>query len=239
MTWQTFYARWGNVFGLKAPGYGVQGHRGSDVVGVAAGAVIPAYRSGVVRKVQYSSYLGTVVAVEADADGLFDGYCHARDGVLVTVGQRVGPGTGLGYVAGWGDRHGSSWDGEHVHLTRSPTLEGVFSGVVFDPRPTVLAAIAAPAPSAPASVGATTINASGDDDMAAIQIILEIDKPVGSQRYGVIGGEQGFSHIETKNGVDGMVQVNALLVGIGQTHAQHVRGVNGAEFDAIATALTR
>ncbi|TFC30119.1 hypothetical protein E3O55_08530 [Cryobacterium sp. MDB1-18-2] len=152
MAWQNFYSHWGNAFGLKATGYGQNGHRGSDVTGVTAGDVIPAYRSGVVRKVQFSSFLGTVIVIEADADGKFDGYCHARDGALVTVGQRVAAGSGLGRVAGYGDRHGTSWDGVHCHLTRADTLEGVFSGTVYDPRPTVLAAIAASLNSASSSV---------------------------------------------------------------------------------------
>lgn len=241
MSWQDFYAHWGNTFGITGPFYGPQGHRGSDVTSVSDGEIIPAYRAGVVVKVQYSSYLGTVVVVQADADGFFDGYCHAREYTLVKVGDRVAPGRGLGYVAGFGDRHGSSWDAPHCHLTRSDHVEGVFSGTVLDPRPTVLAAVAASLSSAPASAGPSTpitLPPGGIDDMAAVQIIQELNVPDGTARFGMFPTPAGFTHIQSKAGIDGMVQVNALCVGMGLTPTQAIRGVNSAEFDAIAAAFS-
>jgi len=241
MAWQDFYAHWGNAFGITGPFYGPQGHRGSDVTQVAAGTVIPAYRAGTVAKVQYSTFLGTEISVHADADGKFDGYCHARDGALVKVGDRVAAGTGLGYVAGFGDRHGSSWDAPHCHLTRSDDVEGVFSGPVFDPRPTVLAAVAASqAPAAPASTGGTTpITSLTEEDDMAVNIILDLG-PEHRGRMGVYPVKNGFSLMGSTEEVEAFLRAEDVtgVATVEDLTAKHVRGVSSRGFDLIAARMS-
>lgn len=227
MNWRAFYSHWGNVFGLKGQGYSAQGHRGTDVTNVPRGTGVPAYRSGVITKVERSQYLGRVVCIDADADEYYDGYAHLQDRVNVSVGQHVNAGDIIGYIAGAQDSPGISWDGSHLHTTRGKSNESIYAGPVYDPKPIIIAAITASV----AANGQTPLTI-GDEDMA-IQIIKEINpKPGQYKRYGVMGSKSGFTHIGS------MDQVNALLVGIGKSELEAVRGVSPAEFDLIAQVLT-
>ena len=63
---QAFYAegQWVTRFGVTGPYYGPAGHRGLDVA-ASSGQAIPALRSGIVRRIQYSSIVGHTVAVES------------------------------------------------------------------------------------------------------------------------------------------------------------------------------
>lgn len=135
MAWIDFYApaRWGNRFGIKGPHYGPQGHRGHDIK-AGAGSAVPALRAGTVVVSQYSSVLGYVVVVHVRASQ-YDGYAHVTK--PVPVGTKVVAGSRIGYVAGWNDKHGSAWDGPHLHMTNGPTATSVFSGTVRDPAPII------------------------------------------------------------------------------------------------------
>ncbi|MCY1045652.1 GH25 family lysozyme [Corallococcus sp. bb12-1] len=133
---QAFYgeSRWGTRFGVTGPYYGPAGHRGLDLY-ASAGQAIPALRSGVVRRVQYSSVVGHTVAVES-APGDFTGYAHVIR-TRFAVGDTVQQGDILAYVAGSGDDHGSAWTGPHLHMTRGSTDRCAFGESVSDPAPLI------------------------------------------------------------------------------------------------------
>jgi murein DD-endopeptidase MepM/ murein hydrolase activator NlpD len=116
-------------------------HRGVDFP-QPAGALIRAVADGTVALVEHSSELGWVTVVKhsrtiPDAvkgrKPVFSGYCHQDSprsgiapGVTVRLGQVVG-------AVGRQGRNGSAAQGEHLHLTMSHELRGVFAGEVFDP----------------------------------------------------------------------------------------------------------
>lgn len=157
----TCYAREGNVFGYKDPEYyGPDGHRGQDYK-ASVGDTIVTYEAGTVRKVQYSKYIGLVVVIEADSDHAFEGWAHTRN-VKVAVGQYLPAGSAIAEVAGANDRPGSTWGGGHIHTTRGPSVESIFNGIVWDPRPKINLAKS----SGTASVGSGTPITTGDNDMA-------------------------------------------------------------------------
>ena len=133
---QSFYAesRWGNRFGVTGPYYGPAGHRGLDIA-ASAGQAIPALRSGIVRRVQYSSIVGHTIAVES-APGDFSGYAHVIR-TRVAVGDSVQQGDIIAYAAGHGEDHGSAWSGPHLHMTRGSTDRCAFGENVSDPAPLI------------------------------------------------------------------------------------------------------
>lgn len=135
----TTYAREGNAFALKDPRfYGPNGHRGQDYY-AAEGSPITSYESGVIRKIQFSTYLGWCIVLESDIDGAFHGWAHTY-APKVKVGQWVPANMTLGLVAGRNNQPGSTWDGAHIHTTRGPSVESIFNGTVWDPRPHINAA---------------------------------------------------------------------------------------------------
>ena len=166
MAWQSIYQQPGNAFGIKDPRfYGPQGHRGKDYVN-AAGTWVFAYAAGVVTKVQRSSYIGLCVVVRLD-NGQYAGWAHLR-GVVVSVGDRVGPGTHIAEVAGASDSPGSTWAGAHIHTTLGPSNESIFEGTVYDPAPGIASAIAGGGAAPAGGNKTTTGNTIGkrDPDMA-------------------------------------------------------------------------
>lgn len=139
MSIQTTYAREGNAFGLKDPRfYGPNGHRGQDY-NAAAGSEIVAYESGTIVKIQFSTYIGWCIVMRSDVDGAFLGWAHTYS-AKVAVNQRVSAGKVLGLVAGNNNQPGSTWAGAHIHTTRGPSVESIFNGTVWDPRPHINAA---------------------------------------------------------------------------------------------------
>lgn len=143
MTAQTFYQsmHYGNRFGIKAPIYGPQGHRGQDFNGMPIGTDIPAWCSGVVAENYYSNALGNVISIMRP-DGLRAGYCHMENrsplntGEIVTFEQPIGQ---LGAT-------GTAALGPHLHAT----LGGNPSyGAVQDPLPYIVNALTAAANVAP------------------------------------------------------------------------------------------
>jgi GH25 family lysozyme M1 (1,4-beta-N-acetylmuramidase)/lysozyme family protein len=132
----TFYAegQWRNRFGITGPYYGPAGHRGLDIA-ASAGQAIPALRSGIVRRVQYSSIVGHTIAIES-APGDFSGYDHVIR-TRVAVGDYVRQGDIIAYAAGYGDDHGSAWSGPHLHMTRGSTDRCAFGENVIDPAPLI------------------------------------------------------------------------------------------------------
>lgn len=129
--------RWRNRFGVKGRHYGPAGHRGHDIAAVA-GTPVPVLRPGSVVLVGKSSILGWYVVVEV-AQRVFDGYCH----VVPTVNRGEWVTGTVGRVAGWGDYHGSAWEGPHLHMTTGPTTTSVHTGIVYDPAPIITAQLTA------------------------------------------------------------------------------------------------
>jgi hypothetical protein len=135
MSWQSYYQNIGNRFGVMGPDYGPAGHHGQDFPN-PAGTPTPAYESGVIALVEFSTYLGTVISVKMK-DGLYAGYAHQQRNPPVKVGQSVTAGQTIGLTAGASDSPGTSWHGSHLHTTLGPTATSVFGIATIDPLPRV------------------------------------------------------------------------------------------------------
>lgn len=152
----SFYAssRVTGNFGDGGDFYGNAGHRGMDFAvnnTSSSRTPIPALRSGVVGRVDYSRYVGHNVSIESAA-GDWSGYCHLIN-IIVSRGQSVQQGQIIGYAAGYGDDHGSSWSGPHLHLTRGTNVECVYGVSVSDPRPLVNSVLGGSNPGSPGGGG--------------------------------------------------------------------------------------
>ena len=99
-------------------------HRGVDGPPEFAIAVTDA----VVVMNKWSTALGNVIVIQ-DEKGTFWGYSHLRNAPALAIGKKVVAGEKLGVVG----NTGTASHGRHLHLTCSNTLEGIFSGKVFDP----------------------------------------------------------------------------------------------------------
>lgn len=115
-------------------------HRGLDFA-QPAGAVIHAAADGTVALLEHSGDLGWVTVLRhtrtaADrlrrAQPVFTGYAHQEAEPQLRVGMSVPLGYPIGHVGRQG-RSGTAATGEHLHLTMSHELRGVFAGEVFDP----------------------------------------------------------------------------------------------------------
>ena len=104
-------------------------HRGTDWA-VPVGTPIPAVSKGTVKQIQYSSVLGwelTQTVYGKDKRTLYVSYCHMDNKPTVKVGDKLK----MGDTIGLSGNEGLS-SGPHVHVTLSPTVKGVFYGVVYD-----------------------------------------------------------------------------------------------------------
>lgn len=115
MGYQDQYATVSTPFGEAGPYYDALGHRGADY-SASAGEPIYSYSNFVCEYVGSSGALGGVLGLRIP-DG-YAGWAHIVP--AVAVGDSGGPGTVIGYAAGWNDDHGSSWTGPHIHTTFSP-----------------------------------------------------------------------------------------------------------------------
>lgn len=154
MVWQDAYRTVTTVFGAGGQFYDGAGHRGTDYAR-GAGQTVPAYEPGVIGYVALSTAgLGGVVGMKLDAGG-YAGWAHL-DPVLVSVGQRVKAGDTVGCAAGPGQRHGSLWDGAHIHTTLSPdSSANAALGIrpLLDPAPRIAAALTGTAGLDPSLIG--------------------------------------------------------------------------------------
>lgn len=135
------------------------GHGGTDYYGPRGGKVL-AYSDGVIGYVGTTGWGGGVVGMKMDS-GEYAGWAHL-DPVTVSVGQRVKPGDTVGYIAGYGQNHGSQWDGPHIHTTRS-AKSSIAAALgyrpLIDPAPGIAAAIT------------PTIGTPGEADMKLIKVV--------------------------------------------------------------------
>lgn len=133
-----FYARarWGSRWAVVDK-FHPSPHKGLDLV-QPAGTVIPVLRSGRVVARGYSSAVGNYVTVQVAAND-FDTYTHLVNGAPVGA-ELTATVDGVGHVAGYNDKHGSSWTGPHTHLCRSTTVRGwaVWGPANLNPEPLVL-----------------------------------------------------------------------------------------------------
>jgi hypothetical protein len=177
---RSFYARarWGNLWHIKGPLYGPDGHRGHDLK-AAARQDVPALRAGTVEYVGRSSVLGPVVVIKVGNED-YDGYAHLY-GVDVKVGDKVSQGEVIAQTAGVKDDHGSAWLGPHLHITNGAYPGSVYSGATRNPAnvigpivdaPVIVpAAVTKPAPApAPATASPAPTTKKRDHDMYLLRI---------------------------------------------------------------------
>lgn len=130
-------------------------HIGQDIGGGSWYATVPALRPGKVVRSGRSSVIGGYVVVQADEDGLFDGYAHLNTSPnnRPGVGERVGRGSPIGKLArsvwsGAGDDYtGSGSTGPHLHFTVSYKVDNSWNpqrGYDLDPRPFIRTALRGP-----------------------------------------------------------------------------------------------
>jgi hypothetical protein len=158
MAWQEAYAVEGtdwNVHDAAHP----NGHRGADWK-LGAGKVVPAFQKMRVHASNlFSPILGyclTAQLIGGQYDGWYVGFAHLRGGTrpnnndilqpggqigLVATGTSVRPVPSRTLVTATPDYSGTSWDGPHIHMTLSKTIDGIFIGPTIDPRPIVYAGI--------------------------------------------------------------------------------------------------
>lgn len=132
----TCYGTLVTPFGVKGIFYDpIVGHRGADYRR-SAGQPVLAYEAGVIDVRSRNSGLGGVVGMTLDAGG-GAGWAHIVNGP--PVGTRVRRGDVVGYVAGWGDDHGTLWDGPHIHTTRANSAWSAAFGIppLYDPAPVI------------------------------------------------------------------------------------------------------
>lgn len=106
-----------------------QPHRGTDW-GVKRGTPIPAIADGTVQLVQFSKILGWVLVQSVrgnDGKVMYVGYCHMDTEPTLKVKDKLKMGQEIGKIGNTGMS-----SGPHLHATLSPTVKGVFSGVVID-----------------------------------------------------------------------------------------------------------
>lgn len=124
----------GSTLDRKSP------HRGVDFP-APGGTPFRAVADGTVALIEYSAALGWVTVLRhtrSPADVLrrrkpvYSGYAHQDVHAALSTGDRVKRGDVIGRV-GFRGHNGSSASGEHLHLTMSHELRGVFAGEVFDP----------------------------------------------------------------------------------------------------------
>lgn len=134
--WRDFYtaARRGNLFGIRGPFYGPQGHRGLDFA-AAPHEPIPSFVEAKCVYNGHSSVLGNYTVLRRGL--VFYGWAHLLIGTRPDVGATVSIGESIGKAATLGDDHGSAWSGAHCHTTRGLTLLHIVSGRVLDPWPTI------------------------------------------------------------------------------------------------------
>lgn len=116
----------------RGTGFGVidaahpNGHRGSDYNGAPTGSPLKAVSRGKIVLTVYSKVLGHVVVLKTGI--WFWGYCHMLEATPLKPGTIVECGDTIGKLG----NSGTASSGPHLHLTRSLTKLGVFSGKVFD-----------------------------------------------------------------------------------------------------------
>lgn len=106
-----------------------QPHRGTDW-GVKRGTPIPAISDGTVMLVDFSKILGWVLVQSVkgnDGKVMYVGYCHMDTEPTLKVKDKLKMGQEIGKIGNTGMS-----SGPHLHATLSPTVKGVFSGVVVD-----------------------------------------------------------------------------------------------------------
>lgn len=81
---------------------------------------IPAIHTGTVEMSGYSSALGHFIVVKHNSARVYITYMHLVSGA--TKGAHVTKGQHIGYIAGYGDAHGSQWTGPHLALHRGKSL---------------------------------------------------------------------------------------------------------------------
>lgn len=236
-----FYARsrWGNLWHIKGPLYGPDGHRGHDIK-TGAREAVPALRSGVVEYVGESTILGPVVVIKVNAT-TYDGYAHLY-GVTVEQGDIVSAGDYFARTAGYGDFHGSAWLGPHLHITDGAYAGSVYSGATRNPAIVINAILtsavvtpaAAPKPAvAVAKANATTNTTPLEEEEMPYELYRTVG-PGAKGRIGVAGGKSGFVWLGDP------LEVEALIVGKGgDPKTFKFREVNEAQFERMLTALTR
>lgn len=124
----------GSTAGRNSP------HRGADYRRSAGQAVVAYEACTVVDSDLKSQYLGYSLTAQRHRDGMFIGWSHLVVGTRPGNGTVLQPGDQVGLVAGFGDYHGSSWTGPHIHTTEGPTPGHIYSGTVTDPAPDIAAA---------------------------------------------------------------------------------------------------
>lgn len=161
MAWQDAYAVEGTDFNVVDWAH-PNGHRGADWK-LAGGSVVPAFQKMRVHASNlFSSILGyclTAQLIGGKWDGLYVGFAHLRGGTRPNNNDILYPGDQIGLVATGStvrpvkketlstagiNYSGTSWDGPHIHMTLSKTIDGIFIGAIptiQDPRPAVYAAI--------------------------------------------------------------------------------------------------
>lgn len=128
----------GSTFGSKDE-FHPNPHRGTDFNGLPAGTPLKAICDGMKvvlnKSLAESKVLGNVIVLQVG--NKFWGYCHLQKPSGLKVGAIVDSGTIVGRLG----NTGSASTGAHLHFTLSDTVEGVFSGNVFDGYEFLVAAI--------------------------------------------------------------------------------------------------
>lgn len=131
-----FYANVGDRFGVIGPSR-KNPHRGVDFPW-AGGTPIPSWCRGVVVGNYWDSAIGWVLVIRTGIG--WEGFCHLLAQSPLEVGTVVDLDDYLGDVG----NTGSASRGDHLHATHSTTSSRPEAGLVLDPLPHIVAALAAP-----------------------------------------------------------------------------------------------
>jgi hypothetical protein len=201
MTLRSYYdpaTRWGRDFGYRDQIYTLGYHRGQDIRrtdptgSYSVVTDIVSLSDGVVSHIFKQPKTGWEVVVDTGRHrGRYEIHGHAMD--FVSQGTPITAGVDrIARNAGWGEFTGSSWGGPHDHFVISdhPDAGHNTRRHVYDPRPFILAALAAPAgkPSKPIDnptrkrrkqmSTAAVIHTIGDDDKVRKGAIVDYDAGV-------------------------------------------------------------
>lgn len=177
MALKDFYAKakWRNRWHVKGPHYSTAGHQGFDIA-ADANAEVPLLRGGHCVAILRSAFLGDYYVIQVGRDD-FDGYAHQKD-IGLELGKEYFAGFIASRIAGANDFHGSSWAGEHLHLTNGPSIKSITNGNTRDPEPLIAAAISELSIT-PAVSGTTSPLVEGAPDMSA-DIVVRISTGEGT-----------------------------------------------------------
>lgn len=109
--------------------YGLPGHDGVDLAGVAQGTPIASMAAGIVSRIDYDDGYGNFVMLAHDQLGAYTVYCHASE-ILVVIGASVSAGEAVALVGSTGNS-----SAPHLHLeVREMNADGSYRDGAPMPR---------------------------------------------------------------------------------------------------------